>query len=86
MLGFLSRKRAEATDLLSEAQARSIIDAEIQRRGWAGYENHRYYTERRKGRLLWCYSGIDFQYVGAMMQIAIDARTGELVIAAVAPR
>jgi hypothetical protein len=85
MLGFVSQKK-EDERLISEERAREIIEAEIQRRGWTELPSQHYRIERRKGRSLWCYSGSDIRYVGRMMQIHVDAVTGELVTAAIAPR
>ena len=85
MLGFLTRKKVEAATL-PEQQARKIIEAEIHRRGWSEYPDRDYRIEHRGGRDLWCYSGVDIQSIGSMMSVQIDAITGALVHAAIAPR
>ena len=85
MLGFTVKTKNES-HALPEQRAREIIEAEIQRRGWSEYPEREYRIERRKDRDLWCYSGVDISHIGSMMNVQIDAITGEVVHAAIAPR
>jgi hypothetical protein len=77
MFGWLRRKWKEG--LLTEEQARAIVENEIRQRGWEGYDNRRYTLERRRGRALWvCWAMVGHNR-GGVMNIHIDARTGEVV-------
>lgn len=82
MIGIFKETGPNHEVLLSEAQARSIIEAAILERGWREHPDRHYRIERHRGRDLWCYSGVDVRFVSQMMQIRIDARTGEIVLAA----
>lgn len=85
MFIFFSRRKSGG-NALPEQRAREIIEAEIQRRGWSEFPDREYRIERRTDRDLWCYSGVDITRIGSMMNVQIDAITGEVVHAALAPR
>jgi hypothetical protein len=80
MLGWLKKRRNRWKEgLLTEERARAIIEAEIRRRDWEGYDRRSYALERRKGRPLWICWGFVGHQRGGVMAIYIDARTGELI-------
>jgi hypothetical protein len=73
-----SRRRKE---FLTEEQAKTIIEEEIRKRGWDGYDQRSYELEHRKGRPVWVCWGLAKGKIGPSMAIHIDARTGEVVTA-----
>jgi hypothetical protein len=81
MFGWLAGRQRWKEGLLTQEQATAVIEEEIRKRGWEGYDNRRYALERRKGRPVWiCWGQVGHNRGGAMA-IHIDARTGELVTA-----
>jgi hypothetical protein len=82
---------SRGTPLLSENEAIRIIEGEIAKLGWAGFDLRQFLVRRRKGRLLWrCLGAVsrpDGTIVlrGSAMLIEIDARNGEVVRAVASP-
>jgi hypothetical protein len=79
MFGWWKRRQRASEGLLSQEQAKAVIEEEIRKRGWQAYDNRRYALERRKGRPLWICLGRVGHNRGGAMAIHIDARTGDLV-------
>jgi hypothetical protein len=84
---YWSRRRSRwQPGMLTEEQAKAIIEEEIHKRGWEGYDRRSYEFDRRKGRYVWvCWGRVGYERGGAMA-IHIDARTGEIVHASAGGR
>lgn len=82
MFSFLSRQKTEE-GLLSEAQARAFVEAELARRNWRFPEARGYSLKRVDGRMVWrCMSFAHYTPGGGrLMGVDVDARTGEVVYA-----
>lgn len=73
-------KRPPAEEgLLSIDQAKAIIEPEIERRNWGGYDMRGYSMERRNGQALWRCSGGMVGKRGGWLTVEIDAKTGVIL-------
>ena len=64
---------------LTLEEAQGIIEAEIARRGWSHFDVRTYAQFETKNGLVWHCQGFLSSAIGPVMNIEIDARTGELV-------
>lgn len=84
MFSLFKRKRPPIEeDVLSLERAKQIIEAEIQRRDWGTYRLPRYSLERQNGQKIWRCFAFPPHIRGPGMTIDIDAKTGEVIRAAI---
>lgn len=80
MFGIFKRKAEVAeSEYLSMDQAKAIIEPEIGRRKWGGYNMRSYSMELRKGQTVWQCSGGMMGKRGGWLTVEIDAKTGEFL-------
>jgi hypothetical protein len=82
MFGIFKRRPPEE-GLLSQADAKAIIEAELGRRNWKFPSSHGYSLKRRDGRMVWRGMGGAFYTPGGgrLMFVDIDAKTGDVIAA-----
>jgi hypothetical protein len=66
-------------DYLSAETAQAIIEAEIAKRNWHGYDDRDYHIGHTEGRAIWRCRGFVRGKRGGVMVLEIDARTGDLL-------
>ena len=75
-----------AQALITQEQARSIIEAEVARRNWSEFDVRTYSLFQSKDGLRWLCQGFMSRALGGVMNIEIDGQTGELVSASAGGR